>query len=78
MPQNAYSVRVFNMQACTIKIFIDSYAACFPGKNDDVYGAHRLFFASLQITFAGEQNGDRSAGEGGFADKRRVCSVSRQ
>lgn len=44
MPQNAYSVRVFNMQACTIKIFIDSHAGCFPEKNDDVYGAHPLVF----------------------------------
>ena len=43
MPRNAYSVRVFNMQACTIKIFIDSHAGCFPEKNDDVYGAPLVF-----------------------------------
>jgi bifunctional DNase/RNase len=36
-----------------------------------------LFFVFLQITFAREQNGDRSAGARGFADKRRVCSVPR-
>jgi len=44
MPQNAYSVRVFNMQASTIKIFIDSYAACFPGK-DDEHTAHTACFS---------------------------------
>src|SRR5437016_11343934 len=36
--------------------------------------ARRLFFVFLRITFAGEQNGDRSAGARGFADKRR-CAV---
>jgi hypothetical protein len=66
------------MQACTIKIFIDLQIARFLEENDDVCGADRLFFACLRITFAGEQNGDRGTGAGGFADKRRVCGVSRQ
>src|ERR1041385_7024975 len=39
------------------------------------YAAHRLFFISLRITFAREQNGDRGAGTGGSTDKRRVRSV---
>ncbi len=39
------------------------------------YAVHRLFFISLRITFAREQNGDRGAGAGGFADERRVRGV---
>src|SRR5207249_11314302 len=35
----------------------------------------RLCFISPRITFAREQDGDRGAGAGGFADKRRVRSV---
>jgi len=42
---------------------------------NETYEAHRLFFISLRITFACEQNGDRGAGAGGFADKRRVRGV---
>jgi hypothetical protein len=48
------------------------HVACVTNEADAV---PRLFFISLRITFAREQNGDRGAGAGGFADERRVRGV---